>query len=1689
MTVLDKGQLKKAPIKDGHDYEFVSPGDFFSYPANLVNGLGGVSGGRILIGSKATLQSISLVNRQPPLVQSVARHEDTPFVTQLGHNYLCEKSDVDGEVTEVSDHEIKVKTATGEKVFEIYHNHNLGQKTFVTHYPKVKVGDKVKKGDLLATSNYTDTHGVMALGTNLRTAVMPYRSSNFEDAFVVTESGAKKLEAEQMLRLRLEARMGIEINKNKYIAIFPNKFLNSQLASIDSNGVAKKGTILVHGDPIILALAPKALKSTDIALGKLSSVLKHAFTDHAMTWDYESPGEIVDVSIAGDYATVNVKTRRSLQVGDKISNGFGAKGITGSIISDTRAPMDKDGKPVDVILNSMSITSRVAPSLVISLATGKIAEKLGHPLKLPHFTKDSVLEHTIDELKKHGLTDTEELYDPVSGQKVDVLTGPLYFTRLVHIAEDKESNRSAGVGYCFDDKTDVLTRRGWVPWTAVQNSDEFFTVDSLTNNSSYSTAQEIIRQKYVGKMLGFEGKQLDYLVTPNHKFLFRPEGKTEFELKTAEEIHNKRGAIAKSGFDFVATSSLSEVVIPSLKTKNKLFGEVKLPINDFAKLAGLWVSEGSVVRHRGRVYVWQDQRANPVKFEQIQAFLNTTPFAWYVHTGSDGVNKGFSTTHKGLAEFLILHFGEFCEDRTLPSWLLEAGQEARQILLDYLVLGDGSCYLNGLREETQYFTCSKRLADSVQHLCLLLGKYASLNTRVDKPNPQYTLTVTETKTAYLNVYPGNKYRSFYEVDYDGYVYCAVLPATHTLYVRRNDVSYLSSNSWDHQPTKAEGECMTDIHECLTLEGWKNIKDVSVGDRVYSLSDDTITPATVVSTTAFYYSGSLYKVDTQNCKMEVTPDHHLPVTFNRTNNNPTYNLVPVSTLNRAYCYRLKTTGTWEAEAGFPLQSFIKTKFVDKAGRSGRPVKILNYTDDALFLLAGLFLGDGNCIWNDKSGNYGIELTQKKPKTMALIEKLLKQYNITYYFSKASHKYRFLSKTLATYFKPLGHSHEKYIPSELFSGSTQQLQLLYTGLLLTDGSTTAMGQNIVYTSSQRLAGDVQHLLFLLGKASTISMRPGGYRVKFPNGYESVARDRYMVYEVTKKIRPAVSKKQNVRMVPYAGMVYCITLDKNHIFYTRVNGKCHWTGNSSKRLGNLGTSALLSHGATAVLRDIATIKATRNDEYWRRLKLGLPVPSPQVPFIFNKFLASLQGAGINVTKKGTSFQILPMTDKDVGKISSGPIHEPLTFQVKGGTLIPEKGGLFDPEKIGVLGERYNHVELAQAIPNPVSEDFLRKLLGVTKEGYMVMIKSGEISTKLKAIDLDKELAKQLQYLKTGKKTKREDALKLVAFLRTLKEQNLKPADLMLTKIPIIPAIYRPALTQGDFSLAADVNYLYKDLLLTTNELRKDNSALPPNIVDDLKAKQYDAVKAVYGLGDPIVVKNLEKGIKGLLATTLGIHGGSAKHTMFQAKVVNKPMDLVGRAVLSPSAFLDLDQASAPMDTLWKIYQPFISRRLVQKGVPATKAQEYIQTKNPLAMEALLAEMQHRPAIVSRDPALHKFNLSGFYLQPNANKRDKTVKLNPLVFKSFAADNDGDQLNISVPASEEARLEVIDKMLPSRSLLSPKTFQPMFVPANESSLGLFQMSTESRAGTGKQFKTHKDVAAAFHRGEVHVGDAIKVD
>ena len=1332
-TFLNKGELERGKKDDkGPDLDFTSAKDFFSAPANLIPGIGGVSGGRVLLGSKATLQAISLVNREAPLVQSVASEADQSFVSQYGKELMCVKAQEAGTVEDVNSDEILIKDASGHiHTYDLYNNFPLGRKTFMQHFPKVKVGDHVKKGDLLAVSNYTDDKGNLALGTNLRTAVMPYRSGNFEDAWVVTESGAKKLEAEQLIKHRVEKKLGVDTKKNQYISLFPNKYFNKQLDTIDADGAVKPGTIVNYGDPVLLAYSPKALKSTDIALGKLSKVLKNAYKDQAQTWHYEHPGEVIDVSKSGDLITVTLKTKRGLSVGDKV---------------------------------------------------------------------------------------------------------------------------------CLTEDHEVLTTLGWKFIKEILTTDQVYTLDPSNQRIELLAPAALISFDYTGQMYNLETTQVSMCVTPEHKIYAqlrtgRRGFTNDYKLIRAKDLFGKRYKLKKNG---VWIGHSPETV---------KIGDQDVPIATYLTILGLFLGDGNIFwQPKKGDYGFDISQKKPAETLVIKDVLTSLGIKYYQS------DKSFRVYSKAWAAHLK-QFGK-AKDKFIPQWVFGCTAEHLQILYKYLMLTDGS----EKSSTHSYCTISKQLADDVQRLTICIGYSARIEFVKGGHEVTFPNGITSIASDCYRVYiyrvknepeinhghtkrQGGQLEQWLE--FSGKVYCLSFEKNHIFYVRRNGVTHWTGNSNAWGAKGVVGSIIADSQAPQDKDG----KPVDMILNSMSITS-RVAPALAVTL-------GLGKV---------------------------------------------------------------------AEKTGKPVKFAHFNE--------------------------------KPAINKAIDSL-KEHGI--------------SDTERLY-DPVTGQHIEVLTGPLY-----------------------------FTRLIHIAED---------KESSSSETPGW----------------------SWDFQPTRSGEE-----------------------------------STKRIGNLSTASLLSHGATAVLRDFALVKATKNDEFWRNLKLGLPAPSPKVPFIFDKFIASLHGAGVKVDKKGDVFSIMPMVDKDIMAMSAGEIDNARTFKAKGDKILPEAGGLFDPAKVGIFGDKYNHINLNFSVPNPISEDYLRKLLGVTQKAFEDLVIKGALKAKLEAINVDEKLKEYQAYLKSGKKTHREDSIKVLSFLRTLKEKGIKPVDLMLTKIPIIPAQYRPMQDQGGMVLSSPVNTLYKELI-QNNDALQNTEFLPEELQHNLRNEQYNAVKAVFGLGEPITIKSREKGIKGLLSTTLGTQGGSAKTTMFQAKVVNKPLSLVGRAVLTPDARLDLDEASIPQDTLWKIYKPFIIRRLVMKGVPATKAAEYVKYRNPLATQALMEEASSRPGIISRDPSLHKFNLTGFYLRPNPDPKDKTIKLNPLVFKSFNADNDGDQLNVNIPPTEESRLEVIDKMLPSRNLLSPKTFQPIYTPGNEAALGLFQSSTTDNKNSPVRFTNNQDVIKAFNQGKIDIGDRVEI-
>ena len=329
VKALRNGEFVEIPESEAR-YEFPESNSFFGNAINMIPLQNAVSVARAFYGEKFQNQSLPLKNPEVPLVQNLRTKKPDgtreSFDDYLGKYMGAKFSDGDGEVTEVTPDYIEYKNSIGSKhKIDLYNNFPFNRKTRITNFPQVNVGDKIKKGQLVASSNYTDKNGTTAFGVNARIGLVPYKGWSMDDAVVVSESFAKRMASDHMYTFSQPEEKGLQISRDKFVSNFGDKYTKDQLANIDENGVVKEGTILKKDDPILLATKPRIVSSTDSQLGTLSKYIKNTKQDASLKWDGDNDGVVTSVAKGKNGWVVNVQTFENLQPGDKLAERSGNK--------------------------------------------------------------------------------------------------------------------------------------------------------------------------------------------------------------------------------------------------------------------------------------------------------------------------------------------------------------------------------------------------------------------------------------------------------------------------------------------------------------------------------------------------------------------------------------------------------------------------------------------------------------------------------------------------------------------------------------------------------------------------------------------------------------------------------------------------------------------------------------------------------------------------------------------------------------------------------------------------------------------------------------------------------------------------------------------------------------------------------------------------------------------------------------------------------------------------------------------------------------------------------------------------------------------------------------------------------------------------------------------------------------------
>ena len=525
-------------------------------------------------------------------------------------------------------------------------------------------------------------------------------------------------------------------------------------------------------------------------------------------------------------------------------------------------------------------------------------------------------------------------------------------------------------------------------------------------------------------------------------------------------------------------------------------------------------------------------------------------------------------------------------------------------------------------------------------------------------------------------------------------------------------------------------------------------------------------------------------------------------------------------------------------------------------------------------------------------------------------------------------------------------------------------------------------------------------------------------------------------------------------------------------------------SKHLGVMEIQALLGHGATEVLKDMKLIKGQRNDEFWRQLKLGYTPKTPDTPQVYDKFKNMLTAAGIQFKEGEHEDNIQALTNKGAYTLTGNRhVQNAQTYSQSG--FKPMKGGLFDPDLTGsdADGKRWSYIALPEPMVNPVMEDPIRAVLGISKKDWESEVQNGTLTGRIQKIDIKQQMARAMEDIKSGSNSKRPEAIKKYRALYAMDKQGVHPSDYLMDRIPVLPPKYRPITQSHGMNMANDANYMYKALMESIEDYT-DAKDLSPQLQQDTRKMIYDNYKATVGLTDPIQAELKNKKVGGILTNIFG--KGSPKLGFVQRRVIGTNMDVTGLAVITPNPSLEMNQVGLPESRAWDLYEPFIIRNLVQSGMPAMQASKAVAGKSDVAYKALQEVVTQRPVIINRAPTLHKYGIMAMW--PKLTK-GHSLQIPPALVKPFGADFDGDTMSYSVPVSKDAVDEAVLKMMPDRNLLSSSDDKPNYTMSNEYLQGLhFASKTPNREKKAITFKTRAEAVKAFSQGKIKIDDPITI-
>ena len=375
------------------------------------------------------------------------------------------------------------------------------------------------------------------------------------------------------------------------------------------------------------------------------------------------------------------------------------------------------------------------------------------------------------------------------------------------------------------------------------------------------------------------------------------------------------------------------------------------------------------------------------------------------------------------------------------------------------------------------------------------------------------------------------------------------------------------------------------------------------------------------------------------------------------------------------------------------------------------------------------------------------------------------------------------------------------------------------------------------------------------------------------------------------------------------------------------------------------------------------------------------------------------------------------------------------------------------------------------------------------------------LQAIDVEKEIKKRVKEFPSIRSAdQKKKAMSLIKLLINLYVSGVKPENMIIRKLPVIPPDIRPVvqLDGGRFA-SSDVNLFYRRVLMRNIRLKKMIQVGMPDIVKKNEIRLLQESINNLLVGEKNAAGKAGAGIKVFKSISDMLSG---KEGVFRKNLLGKRVDYSGRSIITVGPDLKLSECGLPIYIAVKMFTPFIIGKLIEKKIVYTpkQAEKLIKERNPTALKFLEEVIKDKYVLLNRAPTLHRLSIEAFKIKLMPGK---TIRLHPLVCPAFNADFDGDQMAVHLPISDEAQKEARELIAADKNIIKPGSGEPTITHSQDMVLGIYFLTDffnpkypdynteeewKEKIYPVARFASFDEVMAAFSNKQVQFKDKIVV-